>query len=235
MNRRQFNATAVAAAFLPSILLPRQRVRHIDLSMFCEEEASYRYEMRQPFQQEGLNYATDSIVCVRTSLPVQMSESAETVRLPKACGLPWRHDQLTGWQPWSKYHFVPYEHGCICPKCFGKGRVGEGVRECARCYGSGNDYQPSGDGDYSRVRCECTAGWTGGAQCGSCTGTGKVDFAIELGGCKIAPEYHAKIATLGEVEFSVAQGLFDVKKSGIDEVVLFRGADVEGMVAMVSP
>src|SRR5690606_10086468 len=94
-----------------------------------------------------------------------------------------------------------------CPTCFGKGRVGNGVKPCAKCDGEGwyAYFDDDGFAEYEK-RCPDfkTTGHIGGIVCGECQGSGRVDYAYKLaGGWIVAPIYVAKLRTLGAVDYAV--------------------------------
>lgn len=222
ITRRQFNAGSLAAALLPSLFVPRQKVRQIDLGLFCDRDDDIgRFDLEQPFKQEYLSYATDGRVCVRTPLEVRMPDGEpQERRLPKACGLTWDHDNLKGWRSLDRARFVDAEWPQECHVCTGRGC--HGGSKCSKCDATGWQHFSTSDhfADYE-LPCDCKTGWVGGITCARCAGMGEIKSAVDLGGCLVAPLYWAKLRTLGEVEYCVTGG---------QEAVRFRAADVDGLL-----
>lgn len=212
ISRRTFGKSTIATAavlLLPSWLFAPRKVRHIDLGVFCDPDVG-RYDLSRPFLQEGLTYATDGHICVRTGLIDAPPEDSEERRLPKAAGLSWWEGQLQGWQSLDGARRVSVGVSMACPTCFGKGRVGKGVKPCAKCEGEGwyTYFDDDGFAEYEKRCPDCeTTGYIGGIVCGECQGSGLVDYAYKLaGGWIVAPIYVAKLRTLGAVDYAVDGG-----------------------------
>jgi hypothetical protein len=211
LNRRSFVKSVGAfagAALLPSIRLLEVAPRPIDLQQFCEVVGS-RYKIDAPFFQNGLTYATDARIAVRTST-VEAAPVGEAVRLPD---MPQVFGTFTAasemWRPLPRRNFVmPKETRFAqgCPMCGGQGRIGNGIIECATCQGIGEDL-----GAYEDI-CEpnkkpclsCNGcGRTGGEACDYCDGQGSTRRPTlqPIGRALFAGSYFRKIQTLGDVEF----------------------------------
>lgn len=228
-TRRQFLATGAAALLLPTWLLRSKRVRHLDLSTFCEvDDYQGRFNLTTPFHQEGFTYATDARVCVRTALPVDLA-TAEECRRPKANRLPWEHEKKCGWKSWDTAVRQQTDIEPDCPTCFGRGRFN--CKQCERCEGScwRTEYTNDGFADAEKP-CECRTGWVGGTACPECRGSGAVDYVMRIGGVCIAPIYHAKVATLGPVDFVNGGVPPDAFTKDNRTAVLFRFDGGDGMV-----
>lgn len=205
ITRRDVLKTGAAALLLPTWLLKRQTVRHIDLSLFCDpESAECRYDMTRPFHQDGVTFATDARICVRTTLPVNM-DGADERSQPKFDSLKWEPDGK-GWLPLSRANRIPSElfrgHPIEyeCPSCFGKGRGGN-YRPCPKCDATGwMVIRCSDDFENYETPCTCRTGYLGGTECHECSGKGQVTYRYQLGGLMLAPTYVEKMQTLGDVD-----------------------------------
>lgn len=206
MNRREFNAVAIAAALVPSWFTAQKRVPKIDLSLFVADGPFSRWGIQAPFHQDGLTYATDARICVRTRLIVPVAADKEA-RLPPASKLPCWNPPSDLWQPWPKQSYVRGEdRKGICPMCYGRGRTGIGVVLCAKCEGEGQlyDYDEIGE-PINSAMCEkcCEAGYTGGDRCDYCNGKGMTDRPrlMLLGDAVLCGQFDQKIRTLQDVEW----------------------------------
>lgn len=183
MNRRQFSAST--SGFLASLLLPKfQRIREIDLSLFCGETAG-KYDLSRPFLQNGNVYATEGCIALQLS-SVSESLAGEGAVIPDAARLGWADRDSVGWTPIDRLVRANRDY-CGCLNCFGRGRVGSGVHEC-ECV------------DYYEVHCDCMAGYVGGKQCQECSGSGTVDYCLELGDMQLNPDYIGRLRTIQGVE-----------------------------------
>lgn len=229
MNRRSFIGTAASVLLLPSLPVLRIPRPEIDLTKFCDDDGwnGHRYDMSRPFVQEGLAYATDAKICVRIQKAIA-DESVEPRRLPPASKLPF-WGKASDWQPWPSIQWgsVPGARwNPSCPVCFGKGRVGYGVRQCYPCEGEGFVAEFLDDGDVRERPCKMcdTTGHVGGTACDYCEGKGETDKPSyqAIGGELISPRYDQLIREIGDVQYAVTNG-----------IVRFRFDGGEGAVACV--
>lgn len=206
MNRRTFNAGVFASLLIPSWLPAVKRVPKIDLSLFVADYRSSRYKLDEPFHQDGLTYATDARICIRTGLILPTANDKE-VRLPPASKLPFWMPPSDRWQPWPKMKYACGENGKgYCPMCYGRGRVGPSVTMCEKCEGEGQlyDYSEYGDPINSEMcgKC-CEAGFVGGAACDYCNGKGQTNRPrlMPIGEAILDAQFDQKIRTLDSVEW----------------------------------
>ena len=233
MTRRSFTAGSVAAAMatmLPSWLHFKQR-KQIDLTPFCGDDSwlGRRYALDQPFAQEGLVYATDARICVRTAL-ADIPALGETAKLPGASALPWWNREHGVWKPWPKRVYFGDGHDGICPHCDGKGGFGN-VQDCSLCEGLGF-ISPDG---YTAPDCKACNG-TGkrcSVCCDYCDGTGWTDrpHMLRIGDTAIGGQYDGKLRRLSDLEYAEFAGLPDRKLWDYNPIAV-RG---DGFEALVMP
>lgn len=200
---RRTAMAGTAAAWLASWLLPRAPRAGIDLSRFCDPEAS-RYDLSRPFRQAARVYATDGRILARVSHPGWCDLAGDAARLPNAEGcFDWSLFDGRGWMPASALgrEARRSRFGPACPTCRGKGRIGAGVHECEQC--GFNEYAPVWGVDPEPHDC---TGWIGGDECPECRGNGHVKYAITLDGvAQFAPHYVDDLLTLPGGEFRVVR------------------------------
>ena len=222
MNRRDFGRSTIATAaglMIPTWVFSPRKVRHIDLSQFCDPEQWVRYDLATPFLQDNTTYASDGRVAVRTTLlNTPPDDAKEEKRRPMMDSLPWRHDAMRGWRSWDRWKKTD-EHNCICPYCT-NGRIGPLVT-CTKCHGD----------EFEMEWCEyCDeTGKRGAHECPECKGTGWVNYAYEMDGVCIAPGYLNKVSTLGPVEVAIDRKPF----GDVTTLVLFRFDGGDGILCPV--
>lgn len=215
-SRRTFIGTSAAALLLPTwVFREWKKVRDLDLSLFCDPHHWHgqRYDLTKPFWQEGMTYATDARICIRTNLLPEPPAESDQRRLPKACSkeLGWRHDEATGWRSLASANrrsLNDKEHSHECPACYGVGYEPP-YEKCLKCHGDGYLLMDFGEFDdkcyeYEK-QCECKTGYVGLKKCGECCGCGEVRYCMQLAaGWEVSPAYYSKAMTLGDVvEFAV--------------------------------
>ena len=207
ITRRGFMAATGLVA--TKLLLPEQaRQPQIDLMRFCDDRAwQGRYDMSMPFEQQGITYATDARICVRTTL---VSGDGDKTKAPPAKDLPWRGD--LDWKPWPKINRVPCAgpfETLDCPICDGKAYLD--AVECDHCGGYG---EIEGVEHCWEIPCRQCKGlcYTGHKRCEYCD-DGNVDYRLALDKNLIAPRYDARIRELADVEYA---------ETDINEVIHFR-------------
>lgn len=201
VTRRDFSKAVGSFLLLPTWFFQRaEKVRQIDLSLFCGP--GWKYDMETPFWQEGHTYATDARVCVRTNLIVTPPSDSKERRLPRASDreVGWNHDITTGWQSDSALVRVKVKSNCqwTCPSCFGVGHVAP-YEPCKTCSG---DQWITTDEEYEKKCPDCFTGYIGRSKCLECRGSGEVDYLYRLGSTFFAPEYVAKLRTLGPLDLA---------------------------------
>jgi hypothetical protein len=219
MNRRDFTKTTVGGALamlLPSWLKFQQR-RTIDLTPFCAKDnyGFARHKLDQPFVQDGMVYATDARICVRTTL-ADAPALAEPARLPAASALPWDSTEQV-WKPWPKRFLVSDGESGACPVCDGEGGFGASKEcrcagdccGCEQCFGSGYIWE---------------------RKCDYCNGRSVTErpHMIAVGDVFVAGRFDSKIRTLGDLEFSYVTLV--ANQSHPIKAVAFRADGCEGMV-----
>ena len=136
ISRRSFVKAMGASLLVPSIVIDETKQKSIDMSPFCTDEFR-RYDLAKPFFQEGLTYATDGRVCIRTHL-VDAPESGDEVKLPRAAALNWAKSGSC-WVDWRR-SARRRKSDCAhpCPSCL-HGWLGE-TRKCSGCSGYAHPY-----------------------------------------------------------------------------------------------
>ena len=229
-SRRAFTGGSIAAAL--STLLPSwqtfQPRKQIDLTPFCDDShwSTRRYDLRQPFAQDGRVYATDARICVRTTL-ADAPQLGDGVRLPAASQLPWVAE--ANWQPWPRLKLFADGLKRICPHCRGKGGHGN-VQRCFICDGDGDcavEDVTRRDG-YRLEPCRnCFgSGYTSNVRCDYCRGQGHTERpALQpIGDLVIGGQYDRIIRDLGDVEFTFCD--FGCGSQAIQ----FRSDGIEGLL-----
>jgi hypothetical protein len=240
-TRRGF--LGAAAAFAGAGLLPSWRTftqrRTIDLTMFCDDIATSRYNLTSPFAQGGDVYGSDGCILVRTKL-ADAPTLADGVKLPDCGSLPYWGYDVDRWRPWPKRELITDnpKFADTCPICFGRGGLA-GLRKCMSCGGHGwqtiYNAQSQSDPDYlTDYEAPCKAcnetGWTHTLACYYCGGKGstKKPALQPIGSLVIAGHYDARVRTLGDAEYAM------VGNAGCGDhdgwVVRFRGDGFEGLL-----
>jgi hypothetical protein len=236
LSRRGF--IGAAAAFVGAGLVPSWRAfkqrRAIDLTPFCDDYEGGRYSLTQPFAQEGMVYACDARICVRTLL-AEAPELSDETRLPPCSSLPWWMMREAKWQKWPKLKLFGDGEECMCPICLGRGGL-SGVTKCVPCQGTGytdiemtreevEKFYDQWDGEPSyEMPCKgCRGtGWQSVVLCDYCDGKGwtRRPGLLEVGDAVLAGHYDARIRAMGDVEFCLPE----------PSVIRFRGDGFEGLV-----
>lgn len=168
--------------------------RPVDLRPFLGDHQNFRHEIRYPFEQEGFAYATNGKICVRTLFMTNDVKTGDEFQFPKACGLPWNHDDVGGWVKMPKRPKIEF-HEDYCPTCDGTGVNPKTL--CDRCQG----YWEGFDGHHCR-KCKMT-GYLG-TVCQECDGTpyGNFPTRVVFGEHQIHRTMWEKMQTLRDVELS---------------------------------
>lgn len=219
ITRRTFGKAVgglFAAALADStLLLDSQRPTTFDLRHFCDEEPRGLFDLRYPFAQDGMTYATDDRICVRTKR-ILSSQLSEDARLPQVNKLAWLHgDKRLRWRRWRTRE-IAGDCPHTCPDCRGKGRWGSGVVPCSACSGYEYEY------------CGCTIGYVGGVLCGRCNGEGEVRRQYVIGDECAAPRYAELVSQLPDVEYVT----YPMEHRGgvVANVIAFRFNGGEGLL-----
>jgi hypothetical protein len=233
MNRRHFlaSATALAAqALLPSWAFSRAPV--VPLQEFCGEDQHFRGDLvkiSQPFIQEEAGYATDAMICLR--VPAREVKGEALGKLPPASGLPWVHQDLTGWKPWPRQNYLLADNS-VCPVCNGYGTAdGKCGQMCEVCGHTGREWV--GSHPYQPIQCRaCNGVGIQGPHCQACKGKAIGLFpGIQLLGQRpIDACYDRKIRKhLRDVEYATSESLLRYTRVPL---VAFR---FEGGVGLLAP
>lgn len=225
MIRRDFmKLVAAAMAGSPVLASAIQAQRAIDYGLFCDPW-SRRFAIDKPFGLDGHCFATDARILIRTDDPgAQQAESGK--RVPPVHSLPWDQFDSRGWVSSSKLtrELDTGENGQYCEQCYGRGRKvqhsSEWVR-CERCI-EGYEWDKAFANAITCTAC-CGTEWMGGVRCDACHGTGWSggrSVVYRLGSHVYAPEYVARLRTLGELDLLPLE-------SGM---LLFRGEGIQGMM-----
>ncbi len=230
MNRRDALKTMLSAAgsaLVPSWLIPDARPSHgLDLTPFCAPEWWPRqYRMDLPFVQNGVvddpngvvrahfelfRYATNGHVCVRVPIHPGAVIDREEIKLPPVLNLPWTHDwpYKGKWLAWPRANYL-LACDSDCMACDGTGnQSGEPGLECDECGGFG--WVIVGEYETSQVKCRGCHGRgvllsPDDEPCHACKGNaiGVFPTIQRLATGYVCAGYHAKLATLPDVEYFV--------------------------------
>lgn len=240
LTRRSFleSLAAMAAASTLGLNVRKSADRDINWSLFCDDFESRRYDLTEPFDVDGIRYASDRRILVCREANGASAGGERSV--PDVSQLQWDEFDRSGW--------TRLPDSCIytpsivlddweCETCYGKGRTGEKVVICPVC--DGEDWccymRDTGGGHL-----ECCNGFVGGDKCGTCNGKGfhrNVGPLSSVQGEVFGTGYLNKIRTLGEVEVKVFAKLCDGLVSRVPRPCLaFRfGDEGRGFLMGIAP
>lgn len=172
LTRRSFIKAINAAgifAMLPAIEI-RQGVSMELVQRFCCPHGGFRWEMGDPFVENGNATATDSRAAIRVFDSMGLADTDKPLKIPpaeKAFNELWKPEASFSALP--KFEIASEPNLSLCYHCNGNGFLGR-LEECEHCCGTGEEI---GDDPYewTGMQCQhCFEGFRSDQRCKHCKG-----------------------------------------------------------------